>query len=362
MKIAILAPLTRPVHPDTRGSRPRIIYDLISLLKEKGNDITLYGSGDSQVPCRVVEIVKMSIYNSPPAENPFYQHTIALTELVEKIRQDADQYEIIHNHVFPEFLPLLVSHEIKTPILTTPHLYLWPELTEIFQKFANTFFVAISDYQRKEGRGINFIDRIYNGIAVEEFEFNNNPQDYFLFFGRIKKFKDKDGKEIEPKGVIDAIKVCQKADVKLKIAGNVEDNEFFQKEIRPQLSDKIEFIGAIDAAGPIGFKEKVELYKNARGYFFLSHWDEGCPLGPMESMACGTPVIANRRSSLPEIVKDNETGFIVQENDIDAAIKAVKNIDEIERINCRKHVEINFSAEKMTNHYENLYKKIIKEK
>lgn len=361
MKIAILAPLTRPVHPDTRGSRPRIIYDLIVGLKKKGHDITLYGPGDCQAPCKIIKVIEESVYNSPPAENPFYQHTIALAQLVEIIRQDADQYDIIHNHVYPEFMPLLVSHEIETPIVTTPHLYLWPELIEIFKRFANTYFVAISDYQRKVGQSINFIDRVYNGIAVEEFAFNEKPKDYFLFFGRIKRFKDGKGKEIDPKGVLDAIEVCRRVGAKLYIAGNVEDKEFFEKEIKPRLNDKIKFIGPIDAAGPIGFKEKVELYKNALGYFFLSHWDEGCPLGPMEAMACGTPVIANRRSSLPEIVKDGETGFIVKENDLGAAIEAVRNISQLNRQKCREHIEENFSSQKMVNGYEEIYHRIISE-
>jgi len=361
MKIAILAPLTRPVEHDTRGSRPRVIFDLITGLKERGHDITLYAPGDSKVPVKLEAIIEKSVYNSEPAENPFYQHTIGLANLVEKIRSDGSQFEIIHNHVYPEFLPLLVSHEIKTPIVTTPHLYIWPELKEIFKKFSNTYFVAIADYQRKMGEGINFIGRVYNGITVEEFEFNNNPEDYFLFFGRIKKF-EYEGKSIDPKGVLDSIKVCKKAGVKLYIAGNVEDKDYFEGEIKPQLDDNIKFIGPVDAAGPISFEEKIKLYKNALGYFFLSHWDEGCPLGPLEAMACGTPVIANRRSSLPEIVEDGKTGFIVNENDIDGAVEAVKKIDTIERRNCRQRVQENFSAQKMAENYEKVYQKILEEK
>lgn len=362
MKIAILAPLTRPPHPDTRGSRPRIVYDLANYLVKNGHEVTVYAAGDAKVPGRLVSVIPQSVYNAPPAENPFYQHTIALAELVEKIHQDADQYDIIHNHVYPEFLPLLISREIKIPIVTTPHLYMWPEQVEILKKFSNTSFVAIADYQRKMGEGINFIDRVYNGIEVDEFKFNEKPKDYFLFFGRIKKFKDENGNLIDPKGVLDAIKICQKANVSLYIAGNVEDKEFFEKEIRPHLNEKIKFIGKIDASGPIGFEEKVELYKNAKGYFFLSHWDEGCPLGPLEAMACGTPVIANRRSSLPEIVKDGQTGYIVEENDIDAAVSAVKNIEKINRQNCHKWVEENFSAKLMAANYEKVYQKILEPK
>ncbi len=361
MKIAILSPLTRPVHPDTRGGRTRVIYNLAVGLKEKGHDVTIYDSGDCKVPVRIIKVIEKSIYHQPPAENTFYQHTIALAELVERIRQDANEYDIIHNHVLPEFFPLLISREIKTPILTTPHLYLWPELIEIFEKFSNTYFVAISDYQREIGEGINFIDRIYNGTAVEKFDFNDKPKDYFLFFGRMKKFKDEKCREIEPKGILDAIKVCQKAKVKLYIAGNVENKDFYEEKIKPHLNNDIKFIGPVDAVGPIGFKEKVELYKNARGYFFLSHWDEGCPLGPIEAMACGTPVIANRRSSLPEIVKDGQTGFVVEENNLEAAIQSVKNIGNINRKNCRRWVEENFTVEKMVDEYEKVYQKIIKD-
>lgn len=361
MKIAILAPLTRPVEPDTRGSRPRVIFDLITGLQEKGHEITLYASGDSKVPVKLERIIEKSVYNSPAAENPFYQHTIGLANLVEKVRIEAGQFEIIHNHVYPEFLPLLISHEIKTPIVTTPHLYIWPELKEIFKKFSNTYFVAIADYQRKMGEGINFIDRIYNGISVEEYEFNDHPQDYFLFFGRIKKFES-GGKSIDPKGVLDSIRVSKKAGVKLYIAGNVEDKDYFEAEIKPQLDDNIKFIGPVEAAGPISFEEKIKLYKNALGYFFLSHWDEGCPLGPLEAMACGTPVIANKRSSLPEIVEAEKTGFIVDEGDIDGAVEAVKKIITIERQNCRKRVEENFSARQMAENYEKVYQKILEVK
>lgn len=362
MKIALLSPLTRPPHPDTRGSRPRIVYDLANWLEKMGHEITVYAAGDAKVPGRLISVVPQSIYNAIPAENTFYQHAIALAELVEKICQDADQYDVIHNHVYPEFLPLLVSRQIKTPIVTTPHLYLWPELVSIFKKFSNTSFVAIANYQREKGKGINFIDRVYNGVEVNEFEFNSKPQDYFLFFGRIKKFKDANGNMIEPKGVLDAIKVSQKANVKLKIAGNVEDKEFFENEIKPQLSKSVEFVGPIDTVGPIGFGKKVQLYKNAKGYFFLSHFDEGCPLGPLEAMACGTPVIANRRSSLPEIIKDNQTGFVVEENDIDAATKAVKNIGKINRQNCRNWVEENFTSELMARNYEKVYQNILEQK
>jgi glycosyltransferase involved in cell wall biosynthesis len=363
MKIALIAPLTRPPHPDTRGSRPRIVYDLANYLVNKGHEVTTFAAGDSIIPGKLIPVVDKSIYLQTPSENVFYQHTIALAALAMEVSKRSDEFDIIHNHSYPEYLPLLKEDVIKTPIITTPHLYLWPELIDLYRKYFNkSYFVPIAKYQKKSGRGMNWLDVVHNGIAVDEFEFNDKPKDYFLFFGRIKTYIGPDGHEIDPKGVLDAIKVCKMAGEKLYIAGNVEDRKFFDIKIKPELNDQIKFIGKIDSSGPIGFKEKIDLYKNAKGYFFLSHWDEGAPLGPMESMACGTPVIANRRSSLPEIVIDNETGFIVEENDFQATVEAVKNIGNIDRKKCRKHIEDNFSVEKMGHGYEKAYEYIINKK
>lgn len=359
LKIALIAPLTRPTESDTRGSRPKIVYDLAKLLTQDGHDVTVFGPGDSKVPCKLIKVIDQSVYLAPPAENPFYQHTIALTKLVEAIKEKGNEFDIIHNHCYPEFLPLLIADQLKTPILTTPHLYIWNEYGDILSDFPNTYFTPIAAYQKKMAPKVNWLDVVYNGISVEDFEFNEKPKDYFLFFGRIKKIMVGD-KETDPKGFMDAIEVCKRAKVKLVIAGNVEDPKLFDKFIKPHLGKTIEFIGPVQQAGPIGFDEKVELYKNARGFFFLSHWDEGCPLGPMEAMACGTPVIANNRSSLAEIVKDGETGFIVRENDLDAAVEAVKKIDQIDRRACREHVEQSFSSRRMVNDYIERYKEVIK--
>jgi glycosyltransferase involved in cell wall biosynthesis len=358
LKIALLSPLTRPTEGDTRGSRPKIVWDLAKIYTDLGHDVTVFGPGDSRVPCKLEKVISQSVYLAPPAENPFYQHAIGLAQLTMAIKEKGNQFDIIHNHVYPEFMPLLVSDQIKTPIITTPHLYMWPELAEVFRKFPKTYFVPIAKYQRDRGKGINWLDVVYNGIMVNDFEFNDNPKDYFLFFGRIKKINI-EGKETDPKGFLDAIEVCRQAGVKLLIAGNVEDKKLYEAKIKPLLGKTISFVGDIDAAGPIGFAEKVKLYKNAKGYFFLSHWDEGCPLGPLEAMASGTPVIANRRSSLPEIVKDKETGFIVEENDIKAAVSAVKNIDNIDRKACREHVENHFTSERMAKEYLERYSEII---
>lgn len=358
MKIALLSPLTRPTEPDTRGSRPKIVYDLAKFLTEDGHDVTVFGPGDSKVPCRLINVVDQSVYLQPEAENPFYQHTAALTMLSKKIAEMANEFDVIHNHVYPEFLPLLVSSQISTPIITTPHLYMWKEYVEVLRQFGNTYFVPIANYQREQGVGINWLDTVYNGIAVEDFEYNATPDNYFLFFGRIKLSKI-NGQDVDPKGFLDAIEVCKRANAKLLIAGNVEDSKIYEEKIKPLLGETVEFVGPVSAAGPIGFEQKVDLYRRAKGYFFLSHWDEGCPLGPLEAMACGTPVIANRRSSLPEIVEDGKTGFICEENDLDRAVEAVESIDQIKREDCRKHIEEKFTSRIMVENYKKRYEEVL---
>jgi len=360
LKIALLAPLTKTVEFDTRGSRPRIVYDLANHLTKRGHDVTTFASADSHVPGKLIPMAPKALYKLPPDENPFYQCLIYMSLLVSEIARRASEFDIIHNHHYPEFLPLLVSDYLKTPIVTTPHLYLWPELVKLHRRFQNSYFVPIAKYQKMVGRGINFLDVIYNGIEVKEFEFNDKPKDYILFFGRMKKFKDpKSGKVLDPKGLADAIKAAKIAKVKLYIAGNVEDPKYYKTDIKPHLGKLIKFIGPVEATGPIGFKQKVELFKNARAYIFPSKWGEGCPVTPMESMACGTPAIAYNKTSLPEIIKNGKTGFIVKEGDIKGLVNAIKNIDSINREDCRKWMEEKFTAERMTREYEETYYKII---
>lgn len=358
LNIALLAPLTRPTCADTRGSRPKIVWDLAKIYTDLGHNVTVFGPGDSDVPCKLNAVIPQSVYLATPAENIFYQHTLGLAELNFAIKKEAKNFDIIHNHVYPEFFPLLTLEELSAPVVTTPHLYMWPEYVSVLKQFQKSYFAPIAKYQRDQGQGINWVDVVYNGIMVEDFVYDENPEEYFLFFGRIKKIVV-DGKETDPKGVIDAMEVCRRAGVKLKIAGNVEDLDLYHEMIEPFLDENTQFVGPVEATGPIGFEEKIQLYKKAKGYFFLSHCDEGCPLGPLEAMACGTPVIANRRSSLPEIIQHGKTGFICEENDIDAAVEAVGKIDQIERRKCRESIEKNYSSRRMADDYLDRYNQII---
>lgn len=350
MKIAILAPLTRSVSRDTRGSRPRVVYDLVKGLVDNGHTVTTFGTGDSNIPGHLIKIVPISIYKMEQSENQFYQHLIYLCRMMDELIKRQNEFDIIHSHLYPEVLPITYTKLLKPPLIVTPHIYLWPELIENFINHPEVNYVAVSNFQRNSAPKVNFIDTVYNGIAVQEFEFNEKPEDYLLFLGRMK--------EGDPKGVINAIKIAKKSGMRLKIAGNVESEEFFNHEIQPHLNDKIEFIGPIDDYGPISFKQKVDLYKNAKAFLFPIQHVEAFGMTMLESMACGTPVIGSDIGATSEAIIDGKVGFLADPNNVDGFVEAVQKIDQIDRKACRQYVEENFSTKKMVENYEKVYEKL----
>lgn len=359
MKIAILAPLTRPATFDARGSRPRVVYDLVKGLVGAGHKVTTFGTADSDLPGELIPIAPCSVYKMTQAENPFYQHLIYLTRMMDELLKRQKDFDIIHSHLYPEVLPITYDQFLKPPLVVTPHLYMYPEIIENFKNHPKTHFVAVSQFQITSAPEVNFDCLVYNGIDVKEYEFNNDPKDYLLFFGRIKEFIEIDGKKIDPKGVTTAIKVAQKISMRLKIAGNVESVEFFDREIKPHLNDKIEFVGEIDSYGPISFRQKNELYKNAKAFLFPIQHVEAFGMTMLEAMSCGTPVIGSNIGATSEAIIDGEVGFLVDPNNIDAMTEAINKIDKIDRAKCRKYIEEKFSIERMVEGYEKVYKEII---
>jgi len=189
------------------------------------------------------------------------------------------------------------------------------------------------------------VANIYNGIDIERFPFNYKPKDYLAFLGRMSP----------EKGPVEAIKIAKKAKMKLIMAAKIDlvDQEYFAREVKPLIDDKqIKFIGEVNHQG------KVKLLKNAKALITPIQWEEPFGLFFVEAMACGTPVIAFRMGSVPEVVKDGKTGFIVK--NIKEAVEAVKNIDQIKREDCRIWVEKNFPIKKMVDDYEKIYYQIVK--
>ncbi len=376
LKIALLAPLKRPITPQTTVSRNRIVLELAKGLSKRGHTITLFGTGNSQISnLEIVSVVPKGLIELPPSENPFYTDTAYIVHATMKLLSEQKRFDIIHNHMYPEFIPLISSSLFKKPLITTVHSQITPELKmALSDTYGSSILVSIS---KSAKAALNLNSRlIYNGIDTDFFIPNSILKSYLLFVGRMSKAKE-NGKFMDPKGVVSAIKVAQKTGDDLRIVGNIEDKSFYDELIAPNLSEKIQLVGEVSSEQNVSREEMLSLYQNAKVLIFPIRWEEPFGLVMAEAMACGIPVIAYNRGSVPEIVRDGLTGFIIDPDDedrpgkgkwiikkqgIEGLIEAVKRIGEIDRKACRKHVKENFSDEKMVENYEKLYQEILAKK
>ena len=343
LKICQVAPLWFSIPPEKYGGIEWIVYHLCEGLTKKGHKVTLFASGDSKVPCKLVPVYPCSLVADGIS---WYDQTYNLLNLTTAFKR-ASEFDIIHTHIdlWEVYFPQLV----KTPCLHTIHNPLYSSAKKdsrlfIFEHFKNNNFVAISNSQRKFSRvKLSFAATIYNGIGIEEFKFNPKPKDHFVWCARIDKYK----------GIENAIEIAERADIKLILAGRLDptQKEYFEKNIKPHLGRQIKYIGEYPT------EEKSNFFGQAKALLYPIEWHEPFGLNMAESMACGTPVIAFDRGSAREVIKDGKTGFVVK--DIKEAVEAVKNIDKIKREDCRKWVEKKFTAEKMVSDYEKLYYKLL---
>lgn len=359
MRVAILAPLKRELSKDTKGGRPRIVYNLAEGLSVRGHEVTVFGTGDSVISGKLIPVIPKALFHLPQVENEFYRHLIYLCRMMELLQEHAGGFDVIHNHLYPETLPLLFVDRLKAPMVSTIHTQMTPELGEFFSHYPKTYFAPISNQQKSLYDGLSYTDTVYNGIDEREFMFSSASGSYLLFVGRIREFFTMpDGTKIDPKGVTDAIRVAKASGLPLKIVGNVESYAFYEREIAPHLSEQIQFIGDPKSSeGNLTLAERVALYQGAKALLLPVHWDEPFGIVMIEAMACGTPVVAFRRGAIPEVVDDGKTGFVVGTED--DMVKAVMRLDAIDRRACRAAVESRFTIAKMIDGYEAVYKKIV---
>lgn len=344
MKIAQLAPLWETVPPKTYGGTELVVYSLCEQLCQQGHDVTLFASGDSRTSANLDSCVKIPMRESGTGM-PCYYENLSMSNLLAK----ADEFDIIHNHLGFPFLPF--AKLIDTPVVTTLHgAFVNKEETEIYRSNKHLPFISISHYQRKGAPFLNYISNVYNGIDIERYPFQEKPRTekpYLLFLGRIS---------VE-KGTHHAINIAKQTDFDLVIAGKIgeADIEYYEKEIKHLIDGK-----KIIYVGEVGHEAKCELFKNAYATLHTVTWPEPFGLVMAESMLCGTPVLALRDGSIPEVIKHGVTGFV--ETTPEALLARIKEVDKIDRRACRKHVEDNFSSKKMGEEYYNTYKKLIKQK
>lgn len=344
MKIIQVAPLEERVPPKKYGGTELVIYNITQELVRRGHTVYLVAAGNSKTNARLFPVFPKPLREYPEAMDIKNRDSLKFIG-VGKVLDDLSKIkaDIIHNHMGWRLLPFLPV--IKAPVITTLHGPLDVKYQQmVYGRFKKANYVSISKNQRKGFPSLNFVGNVYNGIDVEKFPFSEKMGNYLAFLGRMSP----------EKGPIQAIEAAKKTGIKLKMAAKIDtvDREFFENMVKPHIDNKqIEFIGEI---GP---KEKGEFLKNALALLTPVQWEEPFGLYFTEAMATGTPVISFRRGSVPEIIKDGETGFIV--NNIKEMVEAVKDIDKINRIDCRKHVEKNFSIKNMVDGYEKAYKKVL---
>jgi len=344
MKIVLIAPFEETVPPKKYGGTELVIYNLAQELTKRNHEVWLIACGDSKTNAKLLPVFPKPLRAYPEANDMKSRDSlkyIGVGKVLENLKNI--KTDIIHNHLGWRLLPFLPI--IKAPVVTTLH----GPLDTLHQKlvygrFKDANYISISFNQRKPMRNLNFVGNVYNGIEIEKFPFTEKVGNYLAFLGRMSP----------EKGPLQAIEAAKRAGLKLKMAAKVDavDKDFFESIIKPLIDGKqIEFIGEV------GHKRKTEFLKNALALLAPIQWEEPFGLYFIEAMACGTPVISFNRGSVPEIIKDKKTGFIV--NSAKEMADVIKDIDRINRIDCRKHVEKNFTLEKMTSGYEKIYNKIL---
>jgi glycosyltransferase involved in cell wall biosynthesis len=342
MRIAQVAPLYERVPPLYYGGTERIVSYLTEELIKQGNDLTLFASGDSITKARLIAPCERSLRLDPTCEDRVAYHVLQL----EQVFQNAAFFDIIHFHI--DYLHYPLARRIGVPHLTTLHGRLdLPDLVPLYREFSDIPVASISNSQRTPLSWINWQGTIHHGIPLDLYKFKRSEGNYLAFVGRISPEKRVDR----------AIEIAKLANMKLKIVAKVDaiDRQYMETEIRPLLDHPL-----VDFVGEIGEREKPELLGNAYALLFPIDWVEPFGIVMIEAMACGTPVIAFRRGSVPEVIDDGVTGFIV--DDIEESLQALDKIRHFDRERCRKVFEERFSAARMAGDYLKIYERLLEAK
>lgn len=330
-----------------------IAVEVVEGLAARGHKIDFYGpkgtkvEGAKVIDCglEALQGKGKKILGSQGARNIERDKIFSLWDqyLISEMFAAAEKkYDILHIHPIDRALPMgMANRDIK--VAYTLHDPIYPWRAEMFKMFEspNQGLVSISDSQRKPAPDLNYINTVYNGIKMDEFKFSDTDDGYLLFVGRITP----------EKGVAEAVEAAVRSGERLIIIGPAPENEYWNERIKPYLGDKIKHLGFVPR------KELFKYYRKAKALLFPIQWEEAFGLVMTEAMACGTPVIGFKRGSVPEVIEDKKTGFVVK--DVDHMVEAIKKLGLINRADCRKRVEDNFSTEKMVDGYEKAFLKFL---
>lgn len=338
MKIAQVSPLWESVPPKLYGGTERIVSYVTEELVRMGHDVTLFASGDSVTTARLQTVCPRSLRLTT---GPVNRDAPLVLMLEQAFGADAAQFDIIHSHL--DFLSFPMSRRCSTPVLTTLHGRLdLPEIVPVFKEYADMPVVSISNAQRAPLPHANWVGTVYHGLP-DLYTFHPEPGSYLAFLGRISPEKCPDH----------AIEIAKRVGMPLRIAAKVDpaDREYFEAQIERLLEHPlVEYVGEITDA------EKCDFLGDAAAVVCPYDWPEPFGLVLIESLACGTPVLAYRRGSIPEIIDDGVTGFIC--DDLNEMAGAVKRLPLIQRRRCREAFEARFTVQRMAEDYLALYERM----
>jgi glycosyltransferase involved in cell wall biosynthesis len=339
MRIAQVSPLFEAVPPKLYGGTERVVYSLTEELVEMGHDVTLFASGDSITSARLAPMREQALRLDPTVKD----WVACYYRMVELIYRQKDEFDVIHFHI--DYFPLALFSRQNVPYLTTIHGRLdIPEFVETYSTFAASPFVSISNSQRRPVPNLNWVRTVLHGMPADILTPQPVKQEYAAFLGRISP----------EKGVDRAIAIAMKAGMKLKIAAKVDnaDKEYYDAKIKPMIvgNPDIEFIGEINDA------QKPAFLSGAHALVFPIDWPEPFGLVMIEAMACGTPVIAFNCGSVPEVMDDGLTGFIV--DNVDQAVKALGKVDTLDRAKVRATFDRRWTARRMAEDYVDVYQSL----
>lgn len=344
LKIAQIVNIAERVPPHKYGGSERVVYALTEELVKRGHQMTLFASGDSKTSAKLVAIYPKAL-RFVHIENAYGMNPLTLLN-IGYAYQRQDQFDIIHDHT--GYFGLPVANIAQTPTVLTIHGYFGVNERRIFENLKKPYLVSISKAQAKTAPKVNFIANVYHGLKMDHFPFSDKSEGYLLCVGRISP----------EKGMHLAIEVAQYLDLPLVIAAKLnsitdapQDVAYFKQYIEPKLSEQIRWIGEVDE------NQRNKLMSKAICLLHPVTWPEPFGLAMIETMACGTPVVAFGLGSIPEIVQHGKTGYVV--NTVDEMIEACSHINKIERYACREYALNTFNTKNMVDQYEQVYYKIL---
>jgi glycosyltransferase involved in cell wall biosynthesis len=340
MRIAQISPLWERVPPFRYGGTELIVKLVTDELVRRGHEVTLFASGDSITTAKIRSVHPQALRLDPKIKEPSIYEQMMLAE----VYQQADHFDIIHSHV--GYSALSYCSFVKTPTVHTMHGIFTPDNEKIFQKFSWQPLISISEAQRENRLGLNYIHTVYNGIDTAVYSFYPEPTQpaYLAFVGRISP----------EKGPVQAIKIARAVGLPLKMAGKIDvvDKDFYTQLVEPLIDgEQIQYLGEIS------HEDKVKLLGGATITLFPINWREPFGLVMIESMATGTPVIGMGLGSVPEVIADGKTGFVC--HSLEQMIEVLPDAMKIDRHTCREYVVSRFSVESMTDEYERAYAMVL---